>query len=452
MSESLPNPEDTTTGSNNKALGVLFLAVFVDLLGFGLILPIMPFWVNVQLGQSELMYGFLVATFSIFQFIFAPIWGRISDSYGRRPVILIGLTGTIIGFSTLTLAAIVVDSLFLIFLARAISGVFTAATLPTSQAFISDSTTGKDRAKGFGLIGAAFGLGFAFGPAIGGISFVIGQAFGGSGYVLPTLVAVGFAIVNLLVAIRNIPETLTKQKIEERKRAKLHAGKSSRFEVFGIVLRTQAILLIILIFTILNLSFSAMEATFALFGEVRFGLDEAGASIILLIVGIAAIFTQGGLVRPLSNKYPDAILTVSGYIIITIAFLGLITTFSFVEMAIWAVPLAVGSGLAQPTLASLLSKNSPVEYQGTILGLNQSMASLMRIFGPLIGTFLLTIESAYPYIFSVILLAVCIILAIYLVFLTQEIAPKYIACHNCGVQSALGVANCSNCGIDISML
>jgi DHA1 family tetracycline resistance protein-like MFS transporter len=194
-----------------------------------------------------------------------------------------------------------------------------------------------------------------------------------------------------------------------------------------------------------------MEATFALFGEARFGLNAEGASVILLIVGVFAIITQGGLVRPLSSRYPDAILTVSGYIILTIAFLGLIMTFSFIEMAFWAIPLAIGSGLAQPTLASLLSKNSPIEYQGTILGLNQSMASLMRIFGPLIGTFLLTIESAYPYIFSVILLAVCILLAFYLVFLTQEKGPKYIACHNCGVQTALGVANCNNCGIDISI-
>ncbi|MHA1989778.1 MAG: MFS transporter, partial [Candidatus Hodarchaeales archaeon] len=326
MSESFTDPKNTTSGTNNKALGVLFLAVFVDLLGFGLIIPILPFWVKGGLGESELMYGFLIATFSIFQFIFAPIWGRISDNIGRRPVILTGLVGTVIGFSTLTIAAIVADSLLLIFLARAISGIFTAATLPTSQAFISDSTSGKDRAKGFGLMGAAFGLGFAFGPAIGGISFVVGQALGGTGYVLPTLVAVGFAVVNLLVAIRNIPETLSRQKIEERKQAKIQAGKTSRFEVFSVVLSTKVILLIILIFTILNLSFSAMEATFALFGEVRFGLNEAGASIILLIVGITAIFTQGGLVRPLSSKYPDAILIVSGYIILTVAFLGLITT------------------------------------------------------------------------------------------------------------------------------
>ncbi|MHA1983205.1 MAG: MFS transporter [Candidatus Hodarchaeales archaeon] len=434
MSESFSDPKSTTSRTNNRALGVLFLAVFVDLLGFGLIIPIMPFWVKNELGQSELMYGFLIAIFSIFQFIFAPIWGRLSDRIGRRPIILTGLVGTVIGFSTLTVAAIVADSLLLIFLARAISGIFTAATLPTSQAFISD-----------------FGLGFAFGPAIGGISFAVGQALGGSGYVLPTLVAVGFAVVNLLVAIRNIPETLSKQTIRERKQKKLESGKVSRFEVFNVVLTTKVILLIIIIFTVLNLSFSAMEATFALFGEARFGLNAEGASVILLIVGVFAIITQGGLVRPLSSRYPDAILTVSGYIILTIAFLGLIMTFSFIEMAFWAIPLAIGSGLAQPTLASLLSKNSPIEYQGTILGLNQSMASLMRIFGPLIGTFLLTIESAYPYIFSVILLAVCILLAFYLVFLTQEKGPKYIACHNCGVQTALGVANCNNCGIDISI-
>lgn len=453
ISQSIPNSyngEEEISSTNSKALGVLFLAVFVDLLGFGLIIPILPFWVKVQLGQSELMYGFLVATFSIFQFLLAPIWGRISDTYGRRPVILIGLTGTIIGFSMLTFAAFLRTSLIMIFLARAVSGMFTAATLPTSQAFISDSTTGKDRAKGFGLIGAAFGLGFAFGPAIGGIAFFIESEFlFGTGYILPTLIALGFAVINLLVAIRNIPETLTKEVRERRKKAKIE--RPSRFESIGVIISNPIILLIIIIFTVLNLSFSAMESTFALFGEIRFGLNESGASLVLLIVGIFAIITQGGLVRPLSNKYRDASLVALGYIILVIGFIGLLSTYSLEMMILSSIPLAVGSGLAQPTLGSLLSKKAPKDYQGTVLGINQSMASLMRIFGPLIGTFLLGVESGYPYIFSISLLIVCIVLSIYLIISKRSSSVGSSSCINCGAQLSLGIAKCANCGISISV-
>ncbi|MFX1508249.1 MAG: MFS transporter, partial [Promethearchaeota archaeon] len=192
-------------------IGVLFLAVFIDLLEFGIIIPLLPFW-TLKLGATPFIYGVLASLYSLMSFAFAPIWGGISDRWGRRPVILAGLFGTILGLGLLSLAALLfTDSLILIFISRIVGGAFTAATLPTSQAYIADTTSGKDRAKGFGLLGAAFGLGFALGPGIGGLLSFFG------GYALPAVFATVIAIVNFVAAIKYLPESLTEEKRERRK-------------------------------------------------------------------------------------------------------------------------------------------------------------------------------------------------------------------------------------------
>ena len=193
------------------ALGTLFLAVFIDLLEFGIIVPLLPFWA-IDSGATPFMYGILASTYSLTSFIFAPVWGKLSDQYGRRPIIIIGLIGTVIGLGLLWVTAVVfVNSLVMLFLSRLIGGTFTAATLPTSQAYISDTTSGKDRAKAFGLIGAAFGIGFAIGPGVGGILSAIG------GYGLPAFIATSLAVVNLLAALKFLPESLPKSLREKRK-------------------------------------------------------------------------------------------------------------------------------------------------------------------------------------------------------------------------------------------
>ncbi|MFW9928091.1 MAG: MFS transporter [Candidatus Thorarchaeota archaeon] len=432
--------------TNNRALLVLFFAVFIDLLGFGLIIPILPFWVTTQLGQSDFVYGLLAAVYSIAQFLFAPLWGRASDKFGRRPVIMVGLTGTIIGFGLLSIAAFVQNDLLLIFIARGISGMFTAATLPTSQAYISDSTSGADRAKGFGLIGAAFGLGFAFGPAIGGVLFLFGKSLDGTGYLAPCLFALFLAILNILLAFRNIPETLTKEMRE--KNIHIEIGTEFRKEENTIItiVKSPTILLIVSMFTILSLSFSSMESTIALFGKARFGMEEAGTAGVLLLVGFVSIITQGGLIRPLSKRFEDSKLVATGLAILTFAFVGLLTVYSYASILFWGIFLALGSSIAQPTIGALLSKSVPKNKQGAILGFNSGMGSLMRIFGPIIGTGLLILDSGYPYIFSSILLGFCVILSIYIIKETRGQSIGFISCHNCGGLLSQGIAKCSNCG------
>ena len=186
----------------NAKLGILFLTIFIDLLGFGLIIPALPFYAE-SYGASYIVIGLLSASYSLMHFLFSPLWGRLSDRIGRRPVMLIGLAGSAVAFLMFGLA----KSLFMLFAARLLSGILSSATLPTAQAYIADTTSVEDRAKGMGLIGAAFGLGFIFGPALGGVLTKYGYGF-------PALVASGLSTLNFIWAVWKLPETLTKFNVE----------------------------------------------------------------------------------------------------------------------------------------------------------------------------------------------------------------------------------------------
>ena len=229
-----------TQKKSNRPIGILFLAVFVDLLGFGIIIPILPIWTTSNLGQSDFMYGLLVASYSFAQFLCAPLWGKLSDRKGRKPIIMIGLTGSVIGFSLLTLAFTVFQDIQMLFIARIVSGVFTAATLPTSQAFLADSTEEKDRAKAFGLIGAAFGLGFTLGPGLGAVLALFNQA-------LPALAATLLAVINLSWAIFELPESLTDDVKTKRQKAK--DAELSKTDVFHLFKQKRTIPVIMIMFT-----------------------------------------------------------------------------------------------------------------------------------------------------------------------------------------------------------
>jgi MFS family permease len=435
--------EKTTNGETirKSALGVLLLAVFIDLLEFGIIIPLLPFWAT-ESGATPFIYGILASSYSLMSFVFAPVWGKLSDQYGRRPIILAGLVGTVIGLGILLITAVVfVNSLLLLFLSRLVGGAFTAATLPTSQAYISDTTEGKDRAKAFGLIGAAFGIGFAIGPGLGGILSAIG------GYGLPALLATSLAVVNLLAALKYLPESLPKS---VRKKRKIKNSIGIQPKLIKTITRNPTIYLSIILFGGVSLAFSKMQSTLALLGQIRFGLNESLTGIIFFIVGLVVVVTQGGLLRPLTNRFSDTFLITSGIFFLIVGFLGLSTVNSLFEMLIWIIPLSFGSSIANPTLGAFLSKEAPVENSGAILGLNQSVGSFLRIIGPLIGTILFEYNEAYPYYLGALVLGVCIIFAVSLYF--KEKGRVFGSpCLNCGNQLQHGVAACNVCGINIDI-
>lgn len=430
----MSNNQLLTDKQKQRAIGVLFLAVFIDLLEFGMIIPLLPFW-TLELNASPITYGLIASAYSFTSFLFAPMWGKISDTKGRRPVILAGLFGTILGLGMLTLVALFFNSIIMLFLARIIGGIFTAATLPTSQAYVSDVTTIKDRGKSFGILGAAFGLGFAIGPGIGGILSLVG------GYALPALFALFLAIINFLAAIKYLPESKNTEYIQK---PELMIPSSKKISVRTIFLSNYSIPLTIFIFILVSFAFSKMQATLALLGKVRFGLTESLSGGLFFVVGIIVVITQGGLLRPLTKKFSDSTLIVIGLLFLTIGFLGLSTVNSLVEMIFWIIPLSFGSSISNPTITSFLSKETPQEYSGVILGFNQSMGSFVRILGPIIGTVLFELNEASPYYFGSIILLLGFFIALILHFTAKPIILNTL-CLQCGLHLQEGVANCSRC-------
>ncbi len=451
MTDSLNENDDIKKEKNSrKAIGTLFLAVFVDLLGFGIIIPLLPFWAT-DLNATPTIYGILVAIYSIMQFIFAPFWGRLSDHYGRRPIILIGLVGSFIGFSLLAVTAFFINTLIMLFLSRIISGIFTGATLPTSQAFISDTTSGKDRAKGFGILGAAFGLGFSLGPGIGGGLYFVGTLIQTNPYGLPAIFSAILALINILMGISFLPETYPPEKRQQvllKRQKQLENATRSRFEILTVFSQNPTLLTIVILFAVVTLAFSSMETTLALFGGLRGFLDPTTAAGVFLVVGIVAIITQGGLIRPLSERFADSLLISSGIFLLAISFFALAHVFSLIEMMVWAIPLAFGSSIATPALGSLLSKTAPKERQGEILGINQGISSLMRIFGPLLGNSLLDISTFLPYQVGAAILFIAFLISLLLLKMTQKKTLMTSTCINCGFRLQEGAAFCQQCGLE----
>ena len=377
--------------SNRRALSVLFLSVFIDLLGFGIIIPVLPYW-NEVLGGTHFTYSVILSIYSLMQFIFAPIWGRISDKRGRRPIILTGITGSIISFFLLSFTS----TLAMLIIARALQGTFTAATLPTAQAFISDTTTGEDRAKGFGLIGAAFGLGLAIGPGIGGGLYSLTKHYSTLAYF-----ASGMSALNLITAFILLPETL---KCKNENNCDPEVITSSRKDSFKYAFANKEVLAIILTFSMLTLAFASYTSTLLPYGIARFGLTEENSSIVLLIVGIISIITQGVILRFLTKKFSNSTLMVVGFLIIATGLVVFSQVSNLIFMILVSGPISIGSSIGNPTNQALLSQRTPMDKQGGILGINQGLSALMRVIAPLLGIALLDVNLGLPYYFGAALL------------------------------------------------
>ncbi len=378
----------------NSPLSIIFITIFVDLLGFGLVIPALPFYAE-SYGASPVTIGLLSMSFSLMQFLFAPFWGRISDRVGRRPIILLSLAGSCGAFLIFGLA----QSLSLLFVARILAGILSSASLPTAQAFIADSTTPENRAKGMGLIGAAFGLGFIFGPALGGLLTRFG-------YGTPALVASGLAGANFVWAYFSLPESLHEK---HRRVTASYLSPSRLKETFG----DGRMALLLAIFFLHVFAFSNMESTFALFGEHRIGLTAFGVGALLAEVGIIAAIVQGLMTGALTRKFGEVNLTIAG---LGIMALGLFLTAVVTTLAqmIAVVPLcALGSALMNPAMSALISRTAPPEKQGATLGVAQGLGALGRTAGPLCGTWLFQHYSpAAPYHAGGAILALLLIICL----------------------------------------
>lgn len=363
----------------NKVLPVLFLIMFLVMVGFGIIIPVLPFYAE-DLGASPTELGLLMAIYSLMQLIFAPMWGRVSDKIGRKPVILIGVFGLSLSFFMMALST----KLWMLFVARVIGGTLSAANMPTVMAYVADITSEEDRGKGMGIIGAATGLGFIFGPAIGGV-------FSRTNLHMPFFISGIVSLLTVFLVFIVLKESihLSATKVDAKQ-------KSSWKTIF----QGPLFMLYALQFFI-SLSLAGLEATFAYFAAKKAGLDAVTLGYIFMIMGLASAVVQGSMGK-LTMKFGEQLIIKAGILISAVGFGLILFTSNFTTAAIFLAIFGVGNGVIRPSVSSLLTKASTVGH-GTVTGYLSSFDSLGRIIGPVLGGFLYSIAIGLPYISGIFL-------------------------------------------------
>lgn len=380
-------------------LPVLFVTVFLDLVGFGIIVPFLAYYVE-SFGAQAAVVGLLMGSYSLAQFVFAPIWGRVSDRVGRRPILLLGLGGSVAGFTTFGLAG----TLAMLFVGRGAMGIF-GATIPTAQAAVADVTRPEDRARGMGLIGAAIGLGFILGPALGGILAHLSTAlrvplFQRNPYALPCLAAAGLAALNLLAASFFLPESLP------RSARRAPPVRASRLQQLSRGLADPRLRFLVLVYFLFMLGFTMMEATLTLFIERRIGTQDHAQLVqrvgyLFGFIGVIQVGLQGGLVGILARRFGESRLLVTGCTLAAVSLGAVPLVRSWPALYAVALGLAASGGLAQPSVASLISRAASADTQGGTLGVSQSAASLARVVGPVLaGALFQHLSPGAPYLLA----------------------------------------------------
>ncbi len=366
----------------SSALAIIFLTVFIDLLGFGIVIPLLPSFSFNELGMSDLMIGFTVGIFSLMQFIFSPVWGSLSDRYGRKPILIMSLTGSFLSFFVLALVfSGIIKSMLLLILARAFAGVF-AANISAALAAISDVTPPKDRTKGIGLISVAFSLGFVFGPAIGG---VLSENFG---FGFPVFVAAGLSLFDTILCIFIFKETLPKE-IQLKNRETKNKIRILNLKLIFETVRNKNFGKFIIIFFVTVFAFSNIFGTMQLFAERKDGLNlnQAEIGYLFSFLGIVGALVQLFFLKVFKNFFSEETVLIIGAFIASIGlyFIGYSTSVTL--LLIFLFILSLGNGMSNTVSQSLLSQNVSPDKQGTILGINQSLGSFARFLGPTWGGF-----------------------------------------------------------------
>lgn len=346
---------------------ILFVIVFINLVGFGIIIPLLPFY-GLHYGASPDQVTLLMAFYSLAQLIAAPIWGRLSDRYGRRPILLLSLAGTVLAYIWLAEAT----SLLSLYSARAFGGVM-AGSIGAAFAYVADVTTREDRAKGMGLIGAAFGLGFIAGPAIGGL--LAGSDPTNINFPLPSYVAAGFSAAAVILAAILLKESLPAEKRGAQ------SGSSGR-EAFAETLRRRDVRFTILLTFLAIFVFAGLEATFALWTEQKFGWGVAQNGYVFAFTGVVSALIQGGLVGRLSRRIGETGMIKQGFLALGIGLAILPFSDSLTLLLISMMIITYGFSIASPALSSLLSLQVSDDQQGGILGISRSASTLARAVGP----------------------------------------------------------------------
>lgn len=451
-------PDHRATTPQRGSLLVIFLTVFIDLLGFGIVLPLLPIYGEqfaaqhgLTTAQAGWIVGLLMGSFSAMQFLFLPIWGRLSDLYGRRPILLIGLAGSAV-FYTLFGFATVWRSLAWLFVARLGAGI-AGATISTAQAYIADTTTAAQRTRGMALIGAAFALGFTLGPLIGAAAVLVGTSDDVSPW--PGYVAAGLSGSALLLAIWLLPESHT---VRDRGAAADRPARRSWFDLEGlhVALATTSIGLLLVASFIVVLSLAAFESTLSLAIKTlhdralaapahhdllqhfidwaqTHGYDQPGDVRHLIVLGTFAYLglvmtlAQGVLVRRLAQRASEGSMAVGGTLVSTLSLMLLSYAMrqdSYGLLCLGMAVFVIGFAFVTPSLQSLISRRTSPAQQGHVLGVTQSLSSLARIAGPVLGIRLFAHSPQMPLWSAAAVMALATVLSFVAVRSGQDYASE----------------------------
>lgn len=364
-----------------RGLAVLFAVVILDLVGFGIVMPVLPFWAK-EFGADALAFGLIQSSYAVAQFVCAPLWGRLSDRVGRRPVLL----GTIAGTALAMLATGLAPSLVWLFAARTLAGAF-AANISVASAYIADVTAPEERTRFMGLLGASFGIGFVLGPALGALLVPYGHA-------VPMFFTAGLAALNWGIAALQLREPA---------RHEAPAREGVRLPL----LRDPAVRAVVVANLAFSLAVTQLETFFAYLMIDRFGWEASRFAWILVGMAVVMGGIQGGGMKALSARYPERRLVIGGVATLALGFAGVPLAPTVPVLLVALLLAAVGRAIAQPALLSLASQAARPEQRGAVMGAFQSSASLARVFGPALGGLLYGLALPYPFwLASALLVAV----------------------------------------------
>ncbi|MCH8326013.1 MAG: MFS transporter [Bacteroidetes bacterium] len=380
------------------SLTLIFITVFIDLLGFGILIPILPTFSTIELNLSEFSIGLVLAIYSLTQFIFGPILGNLSDRVGRRPLIMGCLFLNAIGYIIFAFT----NSFMLLLISRIVAGIG-GSSISVAQAYIADVTSKKDRSKGMGMIGVAFGLGFVFGPIIGGF-------LSKYGYEVTGFASAAFSFIAFLFTIFFLPESL--KKIKDK--VGIKTRKLFDIKAIKLLFQNHKIATLIIMFFILIFSIANIYGTFALIGYKKYHFTDMQNGIMYGIIGIVSAIVQGGLLRVLTKYMDDKIIVIAGSFLLMLGLAMVPYAGNMTGLIVVIVILALGSGSLQHTMLSMISKNSSESEQGFTLGVNQSFSAFARVLGPLWGGFSFEyIGYQYPFLTGAAFTSIIFIGSIY---------------------------------------
>jgi DHA1 family tetracycline resistance protein-like MFS transporter len=379
----------------------IFLIVVVDLIGFGIIIPLLPFY-GEHFQADPQTVGLLMATYSLAQFVAAPFWGRLSDRAGRRPVLLLSLAGAAAAYVWLAFA----DALWMLFTARAIGGLM-AGNIAAAFAYMADITTKENRAKGMGLIGAAFGIGFILGPAIGGI--LAGPDPLAADYRSPALAAAGLSILALVLGLVRLPESLS---ADIRARAAA-MPRQRRLAQFFSALKLPGVGRLMLLGFLATFVFAGLETTFAMWSRRTFGWGPEQNGWLFAYIGVLSAAIQGGLMGRLARRFGERALLIQGAVTLALGIGAIPFCTEVWHLAVVMAVAAYGFSVINPAYNSLISQQVPDTDQGGVMGVTRSATTLARVLGPAwAGVLFAQLGRDWPYFSGALIMAAVLLLAL----------------------------------------